>query len=414
MSIVLIRRTNLRLLIKCTGLARNNHRIFYSTEPNTKPALVDIWKQKLGLYWEKSQNKLNATNNKLRDYSVNFKTQVSKAQKSIKDANERLAQMENDKNDSKLNYDAEGKIKDLPSESERHRKRWARKMELYLDSLQETIFTATRALNDVTGYSSIQNLRNTIASLEEELKDTKTLVNEAKQTYQTAIEARSTSQKEVNELLQRKNSWSPADLDRFTQLYRDDTLNSQSEEKSKLKLAELESKEEELSTNLYRAILTRYHEEQIWSDKIRRTSTWGTFILMGVNILFFVVFQLLLEPWKRRRLVGSFEDKVKLALDDNQKEQSLAFAGMSNTIDSLVSLKLEEINNTDSQEEVLPIPSISQLSNDFRRWCSFHWHICYDKLLSILPETSITFTKSFFYSYSAVILSLGVLVGHLF
>lgn len=55
----------------------------------------------------------------------------------------------------------------------------------------------------------------------------------------------------------------------------------------------------------------RYHEEQIWSDKIRRASTWGTFALMGVNVLLFVVVQIGLEPWRRNRLVRGFEEKVK-------------------------------------------------------------------------------------------------------
>ncbi|CAH01338.1 She9p [Kluyveromyces lactis] len=409
---MLVRRIIVRLPSSPRVWTQYNPRIFYSTGPNTNSTLVDTWKQKLGAYWEKSQNKANETANKLREYSVNFKTQWDKAQKSLKDANERLSQMENDSNDSKLNYNAEGKIKDLPSERERHRKKWARKMELYLDSLQETIFTATRALNDVTGYSSIQKLRNTISSLEEELKDTKKLVNEAKEKYETAIKARSGSQKEVNELLQRKNSWSPTDLDRFTQLYRDDALNSQTEEQSKVKLAELEAKEEELSTNLYRAILTRYHEEQIWSDKIRRTSTWGTFILMGVNILFFVIFQLLLEPWKRRRLVGSFEDKVKMALDDHQKEQNLAISEMSNTIDNLMDKKLQETQTKPHQEEVPKILTFSNIVADFKIWCSLQWTIYYNKLVTLLPETTVTFTKSCFYSYSTLLLSLGILLGH--
>jgi len=55
----------------------------------------------------------------------------------------------------------------------------------------------------------------------------------------------------------------------------------------------------------------RYHEEQIWSDKIRRASTWGTFALMGVNVVLFIVVQIGFEPWRRKRLVRGFEEKVK-------------------------------------------------------------------------------------------------------
>jgi sensitive to high expression protein 9, mitochondrial len=72
------------------------------------------------------------------------------------------------------------------------------------------------------------------------------------------------------------------------------------------------------------ADLGRYHEEQIWSDKIRRASTWGTFILMGVNVFFFVVVQVGLEPWRRKRLVRGFEEKVKEVVAAQGQIQSIA------------------------------------------------------------------------------------------
>ena len=72
---------------------------------------------------------------------------------------------------------------------------------------------------------------------------------------------------------------------------------------------------EEATSKLGASILARYHEEQIWSDKIRRMSTWGTWGLMGVNVLLFLVFQIGVEPWRRRRLVKGFEEKVLEALE---------------------------------------------------------------------------------------------------
>ena len=80
-------------------------------------------------------------------------------------------------------------------------------------------------------------------------------------------------------------------------------------------VAVAERKAEEASTKLSASILARYHEEQIWSDKIRRMSTWGTWGLMGVNVLLFLVFQIGVEPWRRKRLVKGFEEKVLEALE---------------------------------------------------------------------------------------------------
>lgn len=87
---------------------------------------------------------------------------------------------------------------------------------------------------------------------------------------------------------------------------------------AKERLEFIERKAEEAASRLSASILARYHEEQIWSDKIRRMSTWGTWGLMGVNVLLFLVFQVLVEPWRRKRLVTGFEDKVTEALAERE------------------------------------------------------------------------------------------------
>lgn len=140
-------------------------------------------------------------------------------------------------------------------------------------------------------------------------------MQKAREDYTRAISQRSSSQREVNELLQRKHAWTPNDLERFTELYRSDHANEQAEAAAQENLLTVERRAEEAAARLSASILARYHEEQIWSDKIRRMSTWGTWGLMGVNVLLFLVFQIGVEPWRRKRLVKGFEDKVMEALE---------------------------------------------------------------------------------------------------
>jgi sensitive to high expression protein 9 len=80
-------------------------------------------------------------------------------------------------------------------------------------------------------------------------------------------------------------------------------------------LSAAERESEEAAAQLSKSILSRYHEEQVWSDKIRRMSTWGTWGLMGVNVLLFLIFQIAVEPWRRKRLVKGFEEKVIEAIE---------------------------------------------------------------------------------------------------
>lgn len=204
-----------------------------------------------------------------------------------------------------------------------------------MDHLQSNIFIAGQRLNDLTGYSGIEALKKDIESqgrlglmteyvsflvvltlhAEQHVQETRTALQAAREAYSTAISQRSASQREVNELLQRKHAWSPNDLERFTTLYRSDHANEQAEAAAQENLAAVERRAEEATARLSASILARYHEEQIWSDKIRRMSTWGTWGLMGVNVLLFLVFQIGVEPWKRKRLVKGFEDKVMEALE---------------------------------------------------------------------------------------------------
>jgi sensitive to high expression protein 9, mitochondrial len=194
----------------------------------------------------------------------------------------------------------------------------------FMDNLQTHIFTASRRLNDLTGYSGIENLKNAIAEQENLVSSSRRAVKDARANYASAIATRSTTQREVNDLLHRKHNWSPADLERFTSLYRSDHANEQSETRAQQAVQEAEAAYEEASTTLARTILARYHEEQIWSDKIRQMSTWGTWGLMGLNVLLFVVFQVMIEPWRRRRLVRGFEEKVEVALRERDEELSKA------------------------------------------------------------------------------------------
>ncbi|KAE8349620.1 sensitive to high expression protein 9-like protein, mitochondrial [Aspergillus coremiiformis] len=203
----------------------------------------------------------------------------------------------------------------LPSYVENRRSQLSKQFTTMMDNFQSNVFVAGQRLNDLTGYSSIETLKNEIHTQEERLRAARLRVREAKDAYAAAINNRSTSQREVNELLQRKHAWSPADLERFTHLYRNDHTNEVAENESQEALTVAERESEEAAALLNKSILSRYHEEQVWSDKIRRMSTWGTWGLMGVNVLLFLIFQIAVEPWRRKRLVKGFEEKVIEAIE---------------------------------------------------------------------------------------------------
>ncbi|KAL7269714.1 sensitivity to high expression protein she9 [Rhizina undulata] len=214
-------------------------------------------------------------------------------------------------------------LKNLPSQLESRRSEYSKRFSKAMDDLQSAVFTAGQRLNDLTGYADIDTMKKNIEQQELHVKNSREEVRRAKEEYQSAINRRSASQREVNQLLQRKHAWMPDDLERFTELYRSDHANEQAEMAALERLTQAERVADEAQAQLAKSILSRYHEEQIWSDKIRRASTWGTWGLMGFNVLLFIVVQLGLEPWKRKRLVGGFEEKVREVIQEENLRNAL-------------------------------------------------------------------------------------------
>lgn len=197
-----------------------------------------------------------------------------------------------------------------------------------MDNLQSRTLTASQKLNDLTGYSDIEAIKAENNTLEKSLAEAHSYLRIARQAYKSSNAKRATTQREVTTLLARKESWTPTDLERFTELYRTDHVLEGEVSAAQEKLTEAEADEQSLGQRLNAGILKRYHEEQIWSDRIRRASTWGTWGLMGMNFLLFLILQFVAEPWKRRRLVKGVVDEGKEVLEQVRGELSAVKAAL--------------------------------------------------------------------------------------
>jgi len=94
-------------------------------------------------------------------------------------------------------------------------------------------------------------------------------------------------------------------------LVREDHSYEQAEVRAKEAATAADGDVERELKELLRSILARYHEEQIWSDKIRSASTYGSMAALALNLLVFIMATLIVEPWKRRRLAYTFEKRVE-------------------------------------------------------------------------------------------------------
>ena len=262
------------------------------------------------------------------------------------------------------NTSQEPPTKELPSAEESRRMALTKRFSNIMDNLQGNIFIASQRINDLTGYSGIEALKQRITALERHVADSQEAVRSARLTYKTTVADRASTQREVTTLLARKDSWTPTDLERFTSLYRNDHSNEQAVQEAATKLADAEREAEHAAAKLSSSILSRYHEEQIWSDKIRRMSTWGTWGLMGVNVLLFLVFQFGFEPWRRRRLVHGFEEKVREALElekikeAERRDTSRGENDKDVPLDGIVAASIQELEEEIGGDERAPEPAV--------------------------------------------------------
>lgn len=147
---------------------------------------------------------------------------------------------------------------------------------------------------------------------------------------------RSNSQREVNELLQRKHMWTDADAGKFTRLVLEDRSYEQAEARANEAAKVADSDVEGELNELLRSILARYHEEQVWSDKIRSASTYGSMAALALNLLVFIMATLIVEPWKRRRLAGTFEKKVEELSEETKDVLEEAIRQLETRLDTVI------------------------------------------------------------------------------
>lgn len=132
--------------------------------------------------------------------------------------------------------------------------------------------------------------------------------------------------------------WTGDDVTKFTELYRLEHEHSKSEQIAKERYQSSEKQMDREYMELARSIMERYHEEQLWSDKIRSVSTYGTWALMAVNVLLFVAVQTIFEPRKRKRLTDRFEE----LLVDKVAEEEEKFKGVFESLDEKDRLLMQQ------------------------------------------------------------------------
>lgn len=137
--------------------------------------------------------------------------------------------------------------------------------------------------NEYSGYEEVTEAKAQTLEAEMHLKELRSQQSRWRKEYMNAVNSRSTSQKTLTELLNRRSDWSEADISTYTELLRSEHSQAKSEREAGERAELIERKVNEAWDDVVKKTLERYHLEQVWSDRVRAGSTYGGLIVAGLN-----------------------------------------------------------------------------------------------------------------------------------
>ena len=191
----------------------------------------------------------------------------------------------------------------------------------------------------------------------EHLKGIQDQLHERRRAYVGAVSERSTSQRQLSDLLSRKPSWTEEDLSRYTNLLHSEHSQARAEKEAQKDYEDAEEQMQDAFDDLMRAITQRYHEEHIWSDRMRSLSTWGSVGIAVLNgewryhslydlgtdldhgsnfeALIFTLAIFLVEPYKRKRLAQTLEGRLVAGEAENTARLERAITSFEDKINAV-------------------------------------------------------------------------------
>ncbi|GBG25658.1 Sensitive to high expression protein 9-like, mitochondrial [Hondaea fermentalgiana] len=177
--------------------------------------------------------------------------------------------------------------------------------------LWRRIDAALRVVNRVSQYDHVEVARQAVVEADARLSGARKRFREAKEAFEAVSERERKHQQEMNALLHRKPNWTSQELSQFTEMCKVEHEVNLAAQGAKRSLANLEEEVEQRQSRYLASIREHYHEEQVWAEKGRRISTYGTLGLILFNSAIFLLSVTVIEPGKREAIAQRVIDMNK-------------------------------------------------------------------------------------------------------
>jgi She9 / Mdm33 family len=153
-----------------------------------------------------------------------------------------------------------------------------------------------------SGLVGLVHLKDAVQRASEKFDESTHQVATCRRTVTLAQTAHDQAHKKHVSLLMRRDEWNADDAQAFVSITSDEVTTRQ----ELLSAQEALKQAEHFSMQCQHAYMDimrqRYHEEQLWQDKWRLLGTYGTWSLIGINTLVFVVGQYAMQRREMNRL----------------------------------------------------------------------------------------------------------------
>ena len=213
--------------------------------------------------------------------------------------------------------------------------------------------------NRITGYHQVEKRKERVMKLDVELHDLKAAVKNDKKNYENVMMNRKKIQKELDSIKDRKDK-SFDDILQLTNLYKSQLQLEKEEMAVKQQYEKTYDLLEKVQLDYLNEMRERYVEEQMYSDKIRKTSTWWTWGLISTHFVLFLIVQFIVEPKKRKDLLANVDDLLNQKKMENHKELETV---LLDAIHNHIPLPLDTSSNSSPSSKNIPHLAVSTESD---------------------------------------------------
>ena len=178
----------------------------------------------------------------------------------------------------------------------------------------------TRYLNlweQKSGTHEILRLKHNVNLSSAEFDAKQHQVSEARTAVDRALQAFEYSQLQHTRLLQSRDKWTSVEALEFARVLEEEVRVRSELESAKKELSKKENEQLEVMQKYMGDLRRRYHEEQLWQDRWRIYSTFGTWGLIVLNTIVFMISQYMARLRENQRM-REIQDSIRQSLLTNE------------------------------------------------------------------------------------------------